>query len=400
MLACRILVFLCSSAAVSGKFYGSGYGWDQTEGKMAKQLPYVHFNTSWTEHILREMTIIGRFTEPIKNGPFVFNMKLEHNETLAEKFDYNWMSYELQVNGALSTNRGYFYTLTGKGVKVKAMFVSINRAHFRIGEEFTLRVVAQPSHFLFILDYAGRNPTQFVWRNYYGYFYEPDDKNSHWGEFTDSIFDSLHLEGDVIISSVTLHNGGAFTRPANLNLVFHPLMAHPDKSFNAVKYFIGEDVDTTAEGNWELNLRGRIGNMKYSNDVTFKLWDETLGMNFVALTADMSQANEINIEAKAAYSRDDMVVWYTDKYWPSFATVFQTLWDKHSKNPLKRNTNFEMSIRRLGNSGFARTTMQLTVRVACRIWTWYFQVSDKFRLNLLEIIGDVAMHEVLLVSSS
>ena len=428
-------------------YYRTGHGPGQPQFNWAPKQPYVHFNSFCDEEMVREVTIQGRLLDRSRsNAQFLLHLKLEHNETVARETQWNWMSYALFVNndqrGEDQKNRGYLYQLPSeisRPAAVKQTTVQQERNYkgytqnlfkFQAGHNFTLRILVQPSHLLLVLTYDDQLEPDVgnMMINHYGYFYELDDSMEHWNEFTDSIFDTIHLEGDVEIAWLKIRSGGPLTRPEALpnrvrttkpytNGKFIVLEPISDGSFDGVKFLLFKDGDyrhhmMKQEEEWELNLRGRIGAVNQTNLFKFLLQDYYYRADFVSVTSIMSHPATIKLESMNQ-NTDYSYYSPTDEYWDRFVD-FQSYLTKYRNNPFQRNTNFEMSIRRLSNSnqnlnwpsmtgyndynGYPRSTMQITIRVQCRIWTWYFHAHNYYILHALNIIGDVNIYEAVLVS--
>ena len=122
------------------------------------------------------------------------------------------------INGPISTGR----PTRGKPASSNRKTTSVRR--------WTASVI-EPTRNLFRVSWSNRRISSWHWntttgrrpwratrcRNQEeGYFYAKTDGNSHWSEYTDSIFDSVHIEGDVSVKSVKIRSGGPFTHPSAL----------------------------------------------------------------------------------------------------------------------------------------------------------------------------------------
>jgi len=84
---------------------------------------------------------------------------------------------------------------------------------------------------------------------------------------------------------------------------------------------------------------------------------------------------------------------------------YDSYYSKYTKNPFKKNTGFEMSVRRLSYSDQSdkyslepRSTVQVTVRVQCRVWTWYFEAHRYYVIDSLKTSSQVTVDEVILIT--
>ena len=102
------------------------------------------------------------------------------------------------------------------------------------------------------------------------------------------------------------------------------------------------------------------------------------------------------------------------KYESYYAESYKAYSNKYSSNPFKKNTDYEMSVRRLSYTnnngqclsckeyndyhGYPRSTMQITIRVECRIYTWYVRVHHLKRIDFVRIMGEVDSQEVAIIT--
>ena len=125
------------------------------------------------------------------------------------------------------------------------------------------------------------------------------------------------------------------------------------------------------------------------------------------LVSHMNSPSFLAIKSKSSYYYKTPGVYtnYPVNVTLSQQSTFNSFYSHYPKNPFKRNTEFEISIRRLSNSdqsadyrGYPRSTAQVTVRVQCRVWTWYFDLHRYYNFEILKTYGDLRVDEVVYMS--
>ena len=417
-------------------YYDVGSGVGQSDFKFPANLSYVNFNNFCQNAIVREATLRGTFRDVKReDGNFYFSLRLQHNEKDAKKILWNAMTYALYVRSNTKKHdtdksiRGYMYSLPVDNKKQQptlrnlqpngsGKFTSLKHlAGYKVGAHFELKMFFQPSHIVFVLSSDG---IQSTWKHYYGYFYKESDqeKENHQGEFTDSIFDSIRIEGDVTIDLFKVRSGGPFTDQSEIpeNVVFKPykdrktvaLTNHGnnhfylyEKTYASTSYLDNRAVYPGTE--FELLVRGKMGQ---GDDFEFHVEDN----NWTGYQATYL----LTIKGSFAGTGKFKVVGYTfSNYYTKFQSevdlvkyqaTYQSYNDKYSANPFKKNTDFEMAVRALSYNqakdkyyGYPRTTWQLTIRVECRIYTWYVFIHPKSQIDAIGVKGDVKIHQAVII---
>jgi len=422
------LLLLIAVVEANSDYYQVGTGIGQFG--LPSRLKYVHFNNFCEESMVRKISIEGRFVDKERlNGDFYFSLRLENKEEEARTVGWNMMSFASYIYTSFTghenkKNRGYLYQMSGNTnsppkTKPTSGFIT-NTMKFEY-KRFQLDIYVEPSHYLFVLMYDGEEKPapHNVMQNYYGYFHEMDDAEKHYNEFDDSIFNSIHIEGDVEIDQFSVESGGPFRRPNGIPMNQEPIRFSPylRKKFIELapqygqsatypelqeqKYlFVSPQGDTymEKEEEWEIIIRGRVGGGDFfaftfedvANNGDRLASPSTLG-DFVEIKSMMEDKARVEPEMKSYY-------------------------EKYSENPFKKDMDFEMSVRRLSYSdknslavnrykwgyddynGYPRFTVQVTVRVLCRTWTWYFEVHNYYQMDAVKIAGDVTIHQLALIS--
>lgn len=411
-------------------FYELGIGKQQEDFDFPARLPYVKFKTFCEEAPVREVIIQGRFKDQKRiNEDFYFSLRLEQNEKTAKRIEWNMMSYAsfIHINrkGDVKKSTGYLYSLATGDVKHYAPFTKMSgiistdiKAEYEVGRDFVMRILVQPSHYLIILEYDGVGDASNTIQQYYGYFYDSKNGDSHWNEYTDSIFDTVHIEGDAEIVSYKVKSGGPFTPISDIPNYIKTkpylkrsfLHIQPVSEDGATRYKLHKGSTETrfiqALMEWEINLRGKTGREQFH--IIFE--DIYAGYDMVKIISTFGSEPSIKIESQNTRAGHYSP---TDEYLKVYKSTYDQHYSKYTANPFKADTDFELSIRRLSatdkNSGcyscqsyddyngYPRTTLQITIRVQCRIYTWYVHFFKWRTLDNVKLYGDVQMHEVVLL---
>ena len=141
-----------------------------------------------------------------------------------------------------------------------------HKANYKVDHKFELRIILQPSHILFILENTGNATLGWSthtnkWKHYYGYFYEETDKNNHQDEFTDSMFETVHIEGDAEIETFKVKSGGSLNQSSDIPsyVIFKP---YENKMFTAINKTRVDDYPTNKYLFYDQNVSNRIGTPK------------------------------------------------------------------------------------------------------------------------------------------
>ena len=285
----------------------------------------------------------------------------------------------------------------------------------------------QPSHIVFVLSSDG---IVQPWKHYYGYFYDENNNENHQSEFTDSIFDNIRIEGDVTIDLFKVRSGGPFTNPSEIpkEVVFKPykdrrmvaltedgnrnFKLYNDSTHNYWGYFDGRVIKP--ETDFELLVRGKMGKddefkfvVKYDNYVSLHSKLLTIEGTFTGInTCSRLKVGgwTKNTTPSKEFSLIDPLYQKLDKY----QETYQAYHEKYTSNPFKKNTAFEIAVRRLNYTttnkksqeefhSYPRNTWQLTIRVECRIYTWYFYVYPNCQIDTFLYEGDVKIHQAVII---
>ena len=435
-----------------------GVGSGQREFKWPPGLPYIRLRNFYKDDLMVKKVIInGSFTDMKREDDrFYFHLRLQQNEEDASTIDLNAMTYALYVRTDSKSPINhkdeirYLYRIPTDPkapLNIESATPTRNYAAFKVGKEFTLSIYLQPSHILFNLDYGDDDEDSLTWQKYYGYFYEDTDGSDHRNEFSDSIFDSIHIEGDVVITQVEVKSGGPFIPtseiPTHWKIPFKPYtsstfkwdnLPDPDPGFpipnshdtTIYRFYNGRNISNTfarvlEQDEHEFLLRANTGPMSHSPSVQFRFVDLSL--------SDPCTIASITYDRTEDESKSMRITGLTDKnpaacggiYSPSNTTVGQEIYakyrsfhDKYSPSPIKPNTYFEISVRRLSSSnknkyciackeyddfnGYPRKTIQITIRAKSRIYTWYVGAYQWGALHALIITGDVIMKDVVYIT--
>lgn len=443
----QLIVLAVSAAVISADsdsdYYEVGTGRGQPKFGFPARQRYVEFNTFCDEVIVREVVIQGRLKDSAQGkGTFNFNLRLEQNRKAVKSIGWSMVAYALVARSSGgktdSKNRGYVYSIPS-GVKPfeTKHFIPFRAApngtvswenpiSFQTGRDFTMRILVQPSHFLILFSYAGEGSGSEMntVKQYYGYFYEPENAEEHWNEYTDSMFDRVHIEGDAELIQFDIKSGGPFTDPSAIpeyvdfkpytDRSHAPLTATTEGKETTILLYEGtvQSRLMAAEVEWEFNFRGKIGAMIQDDEIKFIFQDHTYGGDVLRLTASMGQKEDVKIES--INNKINKIYSATGEFFHQYnSTIYDRYFKKYSQNPFKKNQGFEMSVRRLSYTdqsacptcygydqyhGYPRHTVQITVRVACRIWTWYVHLHNYKIIDALKIIGDVQIYQAVLAS--
>ena len=203
-------------------YYKNGVGTGQNFSNFdwPAGLPYINFDKlSKDDSIVKKVTIRGSFIDMMReDGGFYFHLRLQQKPEVARTIAGNAMTYALfarsSTESTISNNYDatYLYEIPDQDLRnprriLKETSIK-NYGNFKVGKEFVLTIFLQPSHMLFYLDYEDEDSCS--WKQYYGYFNKETDGDDHRDTFSDSIFDSIHIEGDVKITKLEVMSGGGF----------------------------------------------------------------------------------------------------------------------------------------------------------------------------------------------
>ena len=316
-------------------YYDFGNGTEQSEFKFPANLPYVNFKNFCKTSIVREVFIRGTFKDMKReDGNFYFNLRLQPNDEDARKMERNAMTFTLYVLINTTHNQnyihGYMYyfeertnwnipVITDLHNHAQWLWVQHN-ATYNVGYDFELRIILQPSHILFILNHEVDNntivTTNNIWKHYYGYFYEENDEEDHKNEFTDSLFETVHIEGDAEIKSFQVKSGGSLIQSSDSDKIpsYVTFKPYKNKMFTAInktrtdvlrttyKYLFYDQkvtnrIATPKEAEYEIILRGRV--IDPSKPIEFHFQEESpTGLcNIVSIIGEFkeSEPNKITI---------------------------------------------------------------------------------------------------------
>ena len=444
-----VAVVVAAINAAHTDYYDEGVSIGQSDFNFPANLPYVNFKYFCDTLIVREVNIRGTFQDVKReDGNFYFNLRLQPNDEDARKMERNAMTFTLYVLINTTHNQnyihGYMYyfeertnwnipVITDLHNHAQWLWVQHN-ATYNVGYDFELRIILQPSHILFILNHEVDNntivTTNNIWKHYYGYFYEENDEEDHKNEFTDSLFETVHIEGDAEIKSFQVKSGGSLIQSSDSDKIpsYVTFKPYEKKMFTAIdkikendrptyKYlFYNQTVrDGTHEGyEYEINLRGTVLDPSKPIEFHFQQKLTTKLCNAVSIIGEFkkSEPNRITILGN---NQEDCNKFYVPTYnnFEKYQTSYKSYNEKYSPSPFKKNTNYEMSVRRLSYSdkndqclscekyddfhGNPRSSVQITIRVECRIYTWYVHVHPFRNIDLLRISGEMDTQEVVII---
>ena len=485
-----VAVVVAAVNANDGIFYDVGYGTGQKEFNWPPGLPYINFhNFSKNNWIVKNVTIFGKFKDMKRaDGNFYFHLRLQNNEKDTRDLNgWDSITYALYVRPGLSPrnynkeSRTYLYKMHD-GPKEQLEFkypISIrNSANFMFDKKkFALKMQLLPSHIQFTLKYVdddvnsykygeddetscengADDENSYGWKQHYGYFYEKEDAEDHTNHFSDSIFDTIHIEGDVDITRIEVKSGGEVTQQKTLT---HPkwfcclnektgpckngytfdqrsngqldkcnVIGQLDKSCHVkdypkyyarqYKFYNGGNHSNSMGGygknRWDTEIIIRGKTLESRNKLEFVFIDVSAGedyqCNISTITYDQAEkklriTGLKDLKKGGKCGKEDVYSAPIEKW-----IEYNSFHNKYSACPFKDNTHFEISVRRLSNSnqnrdcskckayndynGYPRKTLQITIRVENRIYTWYIRADPQKIIHELHIYGSKNFDDII-----
>ena len=344
---------------------------------------------------VRVITLLIEFTSLNPD----MEIKLETNEELAETIKRVtlpiWLkvsgkrdfrnprikigSYSYQRKGGADINRGSYNLYVDRDSPFGFGPIMMN------DPVYELKIFVQPSHVLFVTNSSSLSRS-------YGDFEKKDD--------IDAIFDSIHVEGDLIVHKFTVRTGGALTNPADIpshvrtfpyrNRIVRDMEVRPSSESEQIFEYYG--TPQFFEGEWEIVILGKLGikptkfELLYGDVVILTILNFFPYSNGEFAVRSGPQKKEGN--------KDDYFTKYEVKD-QTMEDVFtkqgikdRTMDDyfrKYGVNPFHRNADFDLSIHHM--SGEKAGLIQVTVRSNSRIASYYVETktmvtnSIKFKIN-------------------
>ena len=442
-LKLKLLLAAVVVAAVNADdkiYYDVGYGNGQWEYEFPANLPYINFYTlSETDAMVKLVTIHGRFKDMKReDGNFYFSLRLQQKAAESEmtyalyvktnrRSEDNCNSEKMMSN-CIKKSTGYLYTIFNDPKSslyrktVDTTAYTINNASFTVGKEFTLSIYLQTSHILFSLENGDDGKDNYVWKQYYGYFFTEQKRWSHQNIFSDRIFDTIHIEGDVAITEIEVISRDEFTKlssemSTDRRIYFKPY-AKKYLELNAFwdgmsrKYlFYSESIENlyikpNEEG--EIILRGNIGDTE--EKVEFLFLDVSYPRypcNISTITYDPT-VKETKTNKHLRITGSNGIGKYCGEYYSPLDTEkgleqyekYGAFHKINSHSPFKKKSFFEISVRKLSytdKNAEKKRNLQITIRVKSRIYTWYIGAHRDKEIHALKVFGKFSMKEVAII---